>query len=365
MAGAAGAAGWPPASGVPSPLYRVYQERFGFSDGALTPVFGIYAFALLMTLLTVGALSDHVGRRPVLAAGLLLQTVSMVLFVLADGVALLLVARVVQGLSTGALTGVLGRDPHRLPAPRPAARAGGEQRRTRRRPGRRSVRGRPGAALHPFPRDLAVRLARRHLRARRRAAGRPPRVLAAQPGRASGASAADLGPRGAAEQVPGRGAVPGGHLVARRAVPVPGAVAAGRRLRRRRSAAGQPADPHHERGAAVGSIAVRRLAGPARHGRWCPAVRRGRRGDPRRAGGGVGAAAVRLGGRRRARLRHRLPRRADRHRHRGRRGHARGGLMSAVLIVGYLSFSVPAIRAGIAASAVGSRGSWPRCTARP
>ncbi len=96
------------ASGAPSPLYRVYQERFGFSSGVLTLIFGIYAFALLATLLVVGALSDHVGRRPVLAVGLVLQAVSMGLFVLADGVGMLLVARVVQGLSTGALTGVLG-----------------------------------------------------------------------------------------------------------------------------------------------------------------------------------------------------------------------------------------------------------------
>ena len=35
------------ASGVPSPLYRVYQQEFGFSSGVLTTVFGIYAFALL------------------------------------------------------------------------------------------------------------------------------------------------------------------------------------------------------------------------------------------------------------------------------------------------------------------------------
>jgi MFS family permease len=96
------------ASGVPSPLYRVYQERFGFGPGALTAVFGIYAFALLATLLVVGALSDHVGRRPVLAAGLALQAVAMALFLAADGLGWLLVARVVQGLSTGAMTGAFG-----------------------------------------------------------------------------------------------------------------------------------------------------------------------------------------------------------------------------------------------------------------
>ncbi|MGY1621301.1 MFS transporter [Geodermatophilus sp. SYSU D00965] len=96
------------ASGVPSPLYRVYQERFGFSAGVLTTVFGIYAIALLGALLVVGRLSDHVGRRPVVAVGLLLQVGASLLFLAADGVGWLLAARVVQGLSVGALTGTLG-----------------------------------------------------------------------------------------------------------------------------------------------------------------------------------------------------------------------------------------------------------------
>jgi len=96
------------ASGVPSPLYRVYAEEFGFGSGVITVVFAVYAFALLVSLLVVGGLSDHVGRRPVLAAALVLEAVSMVLFLTADGVAWLLVARVVQGLATGALTGAMG-----------------------------------------------------------------------------------------------------------------------------------------------------------------------------------------------------------------------------------------------------------------
>ena len=96
------------ASGVPSPLYRVYQEQFGFSSGVLTTVFGIYSFALLAALLVVGGLSDHVGRRPVLIAAFLLEAAAMALFLFADGVAWLLLARVVQGLATGALTSTLG-----------------------------------------------------------------------------------------------------------------------------------------------------------------------------------------------------------------------------------------------------------------
>lgn len=96
------------ASGVPTPLYRVYQEQFGFGPGVLTAVFGIYALALLAALLVVGGLSDHVGRRPVLIGGLLLQAVSMLVFLAADGIGWLMAARVLQGLSMGALTGTLG-----------------------------------------------------------------------------------------------------------------------------------------------------------------------------------------------------------------------------------------------------------------
>src|SRR4051794_14595616 len=96
------------ASGVPSPLYRVYQQEFGFSSGVLTTIFAIYAFALLVSLLVVGGLSDHVGRRPVIAAAFALEAVAMAVFWAADGVGWLLAARVVQGLATGALTSALG-----------------------------------------------------------------------------------------------------------------------------------------------------------------------------------------------------------------------------------------------------------------
>lgn len=45
-------------SAAPSPLYPVYQQSWGFSAITLTVVFAVYALALLLTLLTVGSLSD-------------------------------------------------------------------------------------------------------------------------------------------------------------------------------------------------------------------------------------------------------------------------------------------------------------------
>ena len=71
-------------------------------------VFGVYALAVLTALLTVGSLSDHTGRRPVLLAAIAIQAVVMVVFTTADGVPQLLVARIIQGLSTGAAAGAIG-----------------------------------------------------------------------------------------------------------------------------------------------------------------------------------------------------------------------------------------------------------------
>lgn len=90
---------------APSPLYSVYQEQWGFSSITLTVIFAVYVVALLTSLLTVGALSDHIGRKPVLAASLVTLAVAMVVFVLADSVPWLIAARILQGLATGAATG--------------------------------------------------------------------------------------------------------------------------------------------------------------------------------------------------------------------------------------------------------------------
>lgn len=94
-------------SAAPSPLYPVYQQMWEFSAATLTVVFAVYVLALLAALVTVGSLSDRVGRRPVIAVALLLLTVSMVVFVVSPGVEWLIVARILQGLAVGAATSAL------------------------------------------------------------------------------------------------------------------------------------------------------------------------------------------------------------------------------------------------------------------
>ncbi len=96
------------ASSAPTPLYALYQSEWGFSPITTTVVFGVYALAVLAALLTVGSLSDHLGRRPVLFTAIALQAVAMLVFSTAGGVSELLAARVIQGLATGAAVGAVG-----------------------------------------------------------------------------------------------------------------------------------------------------------------------------------------------------------------------------------------------------------------
>src|SRR3954452_24518854 len=90
---------------LPTPLYAVYRERFGFSGTELTLIFATYTMALIPSLLLFGQLSDRVGRRPVLVGGLAGATVGLALLALTDSTGWLFVARAVQGLSLGAIVG--------------------------------------------------------------------------------------------------------------------------------------------------------------------------------------------------------------------------------------------------------------------
>ncbi len=96
------------ASAAPTPLYSLYQKMWSISSVMITLVFAVYAFALLAALLVGGSLSDHVGRKPVIFTGLVLQIVAMGLFLLAGNGNMLLAARLMQGIATGVSTTSLG-----------------------------------------------------------------------------------------------------------------------------------------------------------------------------------------------------------------------------------------------------------------
>ena len=90
---------------LPTPLYVFYQAEFGFSTLMVTVIFATYAVGVIAALLLFGRLSDEVGRRRVLLPGLALSALSAVAFLLAQGLAPLLLGRLLSGLSAGIFTG--------------------------------------------------------------------------------------------------------------------------------------------------------------------------------------------------------------------------------------------------------------------
>jgi MFS family permease len=90
---------------LPTPLYDIYQARWHFSAATVTVIFAVYAAAVLVALLLAGRSSDQAGRRPVLAVALGCGALSTVAFILAANVGVLLVGRLLSGLSAGLMTG--------------------------------------------------------------------------------------------------------------------------------------------------------------------------------------------------------------------------------------------------------------------
>ncbi|MEU9192324.1 MFS transporter [Streptomyces hundungensis] len=90
---------------LPTPLYGLYQDKFGFSELTVTVVYAVYAFGVIGVLLLAGNVSDTVGRRPVLLWGLGFAAASAVCFLCANGLGWLYAGRLFSGLSAGLFTG--------------------------------------------------------------------------------------------------------------------------------------------------------------------------------------------------------------------------------------------------------------------
>lgn len=96
------------ASGVPAPLYVVYQDLYGVSAAGLTGAFAIYILPLATMLLVCGRLSDHLGRRTVAGPALVLAALACLILTQVDSTGLLMVGRTVQGLAVGLALTALG-----------------------------------------------------------------------------------------------------------------------------------------------------------------------------------------------------------------------------------------------------------------
>ena len=93
------------ATTLPMPLFTSYAERDGQGAGALAAAFVAYAFTLILTAPLLGGLSDRLGRKPCIVAGMLCAGLSTFALAVAPGLVAMTVARVLQGLGVGLIAG--------------------------------------------------------------------------------------------------------------------------------------------------------------------------------------------------------------------------------------------------------------------
>jgi len=84
------------------PVMPQYATEFGASVFQVGLVVGIYSYITAVTMIPFGMLSDRIGRRTPLIAGLIIYILSPLLYPLVSDVSTLMVVRVVHGLASAA-----------------------------------------------------------------------------------------------------------------------------------------------------------------------------------------------------------------------------------------------------------------------
>jgi MFS family permease len=89
------------AVGSTIPLFNVYRAEEGFTNAGISMTVVAYSAATLSTLLVLGRLSSHVGRRPTSIAGLGLLVVGTLLLLDVHEIGVLIAGRLLMGLGAG------------------------------------------------------------------------------------------------------------------------------------------------------------------------------------------------------------------------------------------------------------------------
>lgn len=91
-------------NGLPTPLYGLYQHRDGFSSFMLTVIYSAYAAGVVISLFSVGHLSDWHGRRRLFAPALITCMLSAGVFLAWRTLPGLMLGRFIGGLGVGMVT---------------------------------------------------------------------------------------------------------------------------------------------------------------------------------------------------------------------------------------------------------------------
>jgi MFS family permease len=89
------------AVGSTVPLFNIYRAEDGFTNAGISLTVVAYSAATLSTLLVLGRLSNHVGRRPAAVASLGLLVLGCLLLLNVHAIGILIIGRLLMGLGAG------------------------------------------------------------------------------------------------------------------------------------------------------------------------------------------------------------------------------------------------------------------------
>src|SRR4051812_49969720 len=89
------------AVGSTIPLFNIYRAEDGFTNAGISMTVVAYSVATLTTLLVLGRLSSHLGRRPISIASLVLLLLGCVLLLNVHDVGVLIAGRLLMGIGAG------------------------------------------------------------------------------------------------------------------------------------------------------------------------------------------------------------------------------------------------------------------------
>ncbi len=90
---------------LPTPLYPLYRQAFGFSGVTLTLIYAVYVLGNVAALLFFGRLADQIGRRNTILPAIGFGIAGTLAFAFAAGTSWLFAARFLSGFSTGLAAG--------------------------------------------------------------------------------------------------------------------------------------------------------------------------------------------------------------------------------------------------------------------
>ncbi len=92
-------------SAAPAMAYRLYAQEWHLSHTVTTGIFAIYPIVVVAVLVGFGDLSDHIGRRATMLMGLGASLAGALIFAVAPSVIWLFVARALMGVGVGLTAG--------------------------------------------------------------------------------------------------------------------------------------------------------------------------------------------------------------------------------------------------------------------